>query len=196
MSNTHDRAARAEFLSFLPQLKRVFHAKFRRQRYHDRRDSVSEAIAFGFTIWLSLRARGKLVGPYALARYAALTVRAGRRFAGYTSRDCYSQAGDRHARPRLLHLGVADPAHLESLLVQRRSRWPVLEHVRFKLDWLDLLKDQPQRIQWAIEGLSRGYRRREVARMLGISPSSVTAWMERAYRAWCRYDQLPEKRPA
>jgi hypothetical protein len=188
----HDRRVRAEFLSFLPQLKRVFRAKFRRQRCHDRHDSISEAIAFGFAMWLSLRAKGKRVGPYALARYAALTVQAGRRFAGYTSHDCFSQA----VRPRLLHMGALDPAHLESLLAQRRSRWPVLEHVRFKLDWLDFLKGQPQPTQWAIEGLSRGYRRCEVARMLGISPSSVTAWMERAYQAWCRYDGLAEKRSA
>lgn len=173
-----DRELRAEFVRFFPELRRVLIAKFRGREPTDRAESVSEAIAFAFALWLSAKRRQKDVGVYSIANYAERLVKSGRRFAGSNSRDAMNR--------RCPHGTIAesDGRVRDLMLEDRRWRWTVLDRVAFKLDWTTFLGRLPHRTRRIVELLGEGYQRREAARRLRISPPTVTARMHAARRAW------------
>ncbi|MCH8805239.1 MAG: hypothetical protein IH986_04040, partial [Planctomycetes bacterium] len=71
----NDRWLRAEFVAFLPELRRVLRAKFRHLDAEARGECVTEAIALAFGVWLSAKRRAKAVGVYSLCNFAALLVK-------------------------------------------------------------------------------------------------------------------------
>lgn len=186
-----DRQLRVEFVAFLPDLKRVLRAKFRRLHPEARSERVSEAIAFAFGTWLTARRRGRDVNVYSLSHFAALAVSAGRRFAGGSWTNTRFAVGK---RTRNASWAVSlDPQRrfADWLLEDRHCRWPVLDRVAFKLDWATFVSGQTHRTRRIIALLSQGYRRSEAAHLLGISRPCVTQRMCRAHAEWERFQDEP-----
>ena len=180
----NDRRLRAEFVAFLPELRRVLGAKFRHLDAEARGEYVSEAIALAFGVWLSAKRRGKDVGVYSLCSFAALLVKSGRKFAGERETDVLSEAGRVMRRvPPVFYLGTGRALN-DLMLEDRRSRWSVPDRVAFKLDWTAYLDRQPRRTRQIIEMLGQGYLRKEAAAALRITPPAVTLRMNNAYRDW------------
>ena len=180
----NDRRLRAEFVAFLPELRRVLRAKFRHLDAEARGESISEAIAFAFGVWLSAKRRAKAVGVYSLCSFAALLVKSGRKFAGERQTDILSEAGRVMGKvPPVARFGFGE--RLDDLLLEdRRNGWPVPDRVAFKLDWAAYLDRQPRRTRQIIDLLGQGHLRKEAAAALRITPPAVSMRMNNAYRAW------------
>lgn len=183
----HDRSLRAEFVRFLPELKRVLRAKFRHLEAEARSESVSEAIAFAFGLWLSAKRRGKDAGVFSIGSFAALLVKSGRKFAGERKTDAFSESGRVTGKvPPIVFFEHIGRIH-DLLLEDRRYRWSVPDRVSFKIDWAEYLGRQPKRTRQIIEMLGQGYLRKEAAAALRIAPPTVTLRMKNAYQDWRRF---------
>jgi hypothetical protein len=184
-----ENTLRREFLALLPELKHRLRLTFRHLRAEARGEIVSEGIAIAFAIWLSARRRHRPINIISLSRYAAATVGCGRRLAGTRSTDVLSECARCKGRvPTVYYLGAGDLMlqghHLDPILRDRWSHWPVPDRVAFKLDFGDYVSRQPQRTRRIIDLLAQGYRRCEAATLLGVSSAAVTQRMDRAWQAW------------
>ena len=147
----HDRSLRAEFVRFLPELKRVLRAKFRHLEAEARSESVSEAIAFAFGLWLSAKRRGKDAGVYSIGSFAALLVKSGRKFAGERKTDAFSESGRVTGKvPPIVFFEHTGRMH-DLLLEDRRYSWAGPDRASFKIDRAEYLDRQPKRTRQIIE---------------------------------------------
>jgi DNA-directed RNA polymerase specialized sigma24 family protein len=184
-----ENTLRREFLALLPELKRRLRLTFRRLRAEARAECVTEGIAIAFAMWLSARRRHRPVNIISLSRYTIAAVRSGRKLAGTSSTDVLSECARCKGRvPTVYYLGTGnlllEGRHLDPILRDRWSHWPVPDRVAFKLDFRDYVSQQSRRPRQIIDLLAQGYRRSEAATMLGVSSAAVTQRMDRAWQAW------------
>jgi hypothetical protein len=184
-----ENTLRREFLALLPELKHRLRLTFRHLRAEARAECVTEGIAIAFAMWLSARRRHRPVNIISLSRYTIAAVRSGRKLAGTSSTDVLSECARCKGRvPAAYHLGAGDLLlqghHLDPILRDRWSHWPVPDRVAFKLDFRDYVSRQPHRTRQIIDLLAQGYRRCEAATLLGVSSAAVTHRMVLAWQAW------------
>lgn len=172
---------RQGFMAIFPDLRRLLLWYFRGERPEQRSESVSEAIAFAFKMFKAARESGKDVNVHPLARYAAITVKSGERFAGSHRLDatnCRTRRGPRATLCKSLTRAV------ESLIPDRKSHWPVSDQVAFRIDWSQFMGQCSRKDRLAVDLLAAGYRKHEVARHMNVSPSAVSQRTNQLHHRW------------
>jgi hypothetical protein len=172
---------RQGFVRRLPHLRRLLWCSFRYEKPEQCSESVSEAIAFAFKIYKSAREFGKDVDVRPLARFAALHVKSGARFAG-THRLDATNSRTRNG-PRAIQCRPLTGA-LESVLPDRRGHWPVSDQVAFRMDWSAFMSRCSRKDRLAVDLLAAGYRKNEVARRMKVTPSAVTQRTNQLRNRW------------
>jgi hypothetical protein len=179
----HDLALsiRQGFMNLFPDLRRLLLWCFRHEKPEQRSESVSEAIAFAFKIYKSARESGKQIDYRPLAYFAAGHVKSGARFAGTRRLDATNTRT--RNRPRAIRCKSLSRA-AESLVPDRKARWPVSEQVAFRLDWSEFMNQCSRKDRIAVDLLAAGYRKHEVARQMNVTPSAVTQRTNHLQNRW------------
>jgi hypothetical protein len=178
-TSTHD-----DFLSLGPIIQRHARVVFRQLPALDREEAVAEALATGFVSFVRLKARGKnpFAFPSALATFAALHVKNGRRVGSRSySRDAFSLSP--HKRDGVAQMGLLQTEDWSDALADD-SITPILDQVCFRLDWAEFLKKQSPRHRQMIRLLALGHEGKWVARKFGLSPGRVTQLRKEWQRQW------------
>jgi DNA-directed RNA polymerase specialized sigma24 family protein len=188
------------FLEILPRVQRHALFQFRAVRDpHRREDLTQEVLAYCLKWARLLWGRGRDVRrfPAALAAYAVLSVRSGRRLCGRCkSKDAlseYAQARFGFACGRLPAWDAAGSAALQEALADN-TRSPVGEQVAFRLDipaWLGTLSARNRRI---VGRLLLGESTKRVARRFGVSPGRVSQLRREFRAAWRRFTEEVQAR--
>jgi hypothetical protein len=209
-TSTIDRAPAAghstsEFLTLIPIVERQARFAFRDRSAADREEAAAEAVAAAYASYVGLKARGKdpvRDFPSALAAYAVLHVKAGRKMCG---RNCTTDAlsplaqRKRGFRVESLHVsaGVARD-HLQSTTDRRRqdefedqlrdnTKSPVPEQAAFRIDFPEFLAGLGPRDRTLARFLALGNSAQVAADRFGLSEGRVSqlrkTWRER----WCQF---------
>ena len=169
----------AAFLDVLPRLARVAAFHFRRVRCPDARaDAVGETVALCWAWFARLADRGRRPHAFAsaLARFAALAVKSGRRLTGHEraaeALSPWAQARRRFAVARLPTADDGTGGVGEA--VAANTVTPVPDQVQFRCDfpaWRNRLSAARRRV---VDLLAVGHRTADVADAVGVSPARVS----------------------
>ncbi len=186
-----------DFLLILPIVERRAQFAFRCLPSVDREEAIAEAVAAAFVSFVSLKARGRFPAafPVILAAFAVLHVRNGRHVGGSCrSGEVTSFAAQRRHGFRLHLVAPALPDWDEHFLDD--SATPVLDQVRFKLDWQAFLKSLPRRHRRMLRSLAQGHPANQVAEAFHVSPSRITQLRQQWQRQWLAFTGDSEISPA
>src|SRR5262245_6177974 len=168
------------FLSILPRIELHGRISFRFLRCPALRDdAVAEVVALAWKWHLRLAQRGKDATqfPSALATFAALAVKGGRRVCGRErARDVLSHSAHRQHQikvERLPDFSAVGGTFLEEALVDN-TQTPPPEQAAFRLDFPAWLKTRSDRDRRLAEDLMRGERTLDVGTKFGLSPARVS----------------------
>ncbi len=177
-----------EFLCLLPAIRRQAFVAFRRQRFGQREELVSEVIANAFQCFTRLVARGKADLAYAtpLAQFAIRQVRAGRRVGSSANKKDITSHWGRKDRPvgfvAFSDLKRQRPEWEDALLEDHRATPAELAAARIDVqDWLDQL---PRRDRNIAVRLAMGDRTSHVARQFGVSPARISQLRQELQASW------------
>src|SRR5262245_29344969 len=181
------------FLSILPRIELHGRICFRFVRCpHRRADAVAEVVALAWKWHLRLAERGKDATqfPSALATFAALAVKAGRRVCGRErARDVLSPSAQRQHRfvvERLPDFSTLGGNPLEEALVDN-TQTPPPDQVVFRCDFPAWLKTRTDRDRRLAEDLMRGERTQDVSTKFGLSPARVSQLRRDFHDDWERF---------
>jgi hypothetical protein len=184
------REIRDQFVAFLPELSSRLSNRFRFRNPEAKEDAIAEAVAFAWTMYLSVKTGGRTVTVGNLAFYAGRLVDSGRKVAGTTSTDALSDCkAARQKTPEhvsLDALGDACPPFY-AVFGDRRWRWPILDYVAPNLDWRQFETRCSRRDKQIIRLKRAGWRQTEIASRLGISPPAVN---QRLRNLKCRWKEM------
>jgi hypothetical protein len=183
-SSSHHR----DFLLILPVVEKRAQFAFRFLPSVDREEAIAEAVAAAFVSFVGLKARGKSPAafPVVLALFAVLHVRNGRHVGGSCrSGEVTSYAAQRRHGFRL-HLAASELSGWNEQFLDD-SATPVLDQVRFKLDWQAFLKSLPRRHRRMVRSLAQGHPAHQVAEAFQVSPSRITQLRQQWQRQWLAF---------
>jgi hypothetical protein len=183
----------ASFLAMLPGIERYGRVCFRDYKCGDRRnEAVAEMVALAWKWYVRLLERGKDPLPLApaLAVFAALAVKSGRRLVGQTpAQEALSPWAQ--ARHGFAVRGLPRAATLAGWpcaeALRDNTRTPVPDQVSFRLDFPAWLASRTERDRRLIEDLMLGGRAKDVARKYGLSPSRVSQLRRGFLEDWQRF---------
>ena len=187
----------AAFLSILPRIERHGEVFFRGLKYqHRREEAVAEMVALSWKWFVSLALRGKDATrfPAALASFAAIAVKSGRRAAGMErANDVLSPlAQQRHG---FAVLKLPDYATLsgnplfEALADNTQS--PVDEQAAFRIDFPAWLATLGARNRGLAEDMALGHRTQELSKKYGVCEARVSQLRREFHRDWQRFHGEP-----
>lgn len=120
-----------------------------------------------------------------LARFSSLHVLSGARFAGTNRLDVTSTRYRKpRARKQVSPFSQLPPETTEFLLPDRKAHWPVSEQAAFRIDWSEFSSRCSRQSRLIMRLLAAGYRRKEVARRLRITPPAITQRMQAVGNRW------------
>lgn len=195
-----DRTADA-FLAVLPRLAAVARFHFRSVRCPAARaDGVAEALALCWDWFRRLASQGRQPHTFAsaLARFAALAVKAGRRLTG-AEPATEVLAPPIRTRRRVTVQSLTrttpgeDPVDPLADAVADNTATPVPAQVQFRLDFPAWRNRLPQPRRAVVDLLAAGNRTDEVARAVGLSAGRVSQLrreLAASYRRYCLSGQL------
>ena len=199
-----DQEIQAEFVTMLPELSSRCRSRFRRFGRDRAAEFTAEAVASSWACYRSARMKGKLVTVGNLSFYTTRLVLAGRRLAGTSSTDVFSDTpGARHRPRRVLRMTEPDPdarpsgrraspTPLYQLVCDRRWRWPIIDYVSAKLDWDTFVAQCGLRDRQIIALRQEGTPQNEIAAALGISPPAVNQHLKALRSRWEAQSALAE----
>jgi len=181
------------FLSILPRIELHGRISFRYLRCPAlRADAVAEVVALAWKWHLRLAERGKDATqfPSALATFAALAVKAGRRVCGRErARDVLSPSAHRKQHfmvDRLPDFSTLAGNPLEEALVDNAAT-PVPEQVSFRIDFPAWLMTRTDRDRRLAEDLMTGERTQDVSARFGLSPARISQLRRDFHQDWQRF---------
>src|SRR5262245_20971326 len=181
------------FLSILPRIELHGRICFRFVRCpHRRADAVSEVIGLAWKWHLRLAERGKDATqfPSALATFAALAVKAGRRVCGRErARDALAPLAHRKHHfvvERLPDFSTLGGNPLAEALVDN-TQTPPPEQVVFRCDFPAWLQTRSERDRRLAEDLMTGERTLDVSTRYGLSPARVSQLRRDFHDDWQRF---------
>jgi hypothetical protein len=177
-----------DFLLILPVVEKRAQFAFRFLPSVDCEEAIAEAVAAAFVSYVGLKARGKFPAafPVVLALFAVKHVRNGRHVGGSCrSGEVTSFAAQRRHGFRL-HLAASEFSAWNEHFVDN-SATPVLDQVRFKLDWQAFLKSLPRRHRRMVRSLAQGHPANQVAEVFHVSPSRITQLRQQWQRQWLAF---------
>lgn len=184
--------ADAAFLAVLPAVRRHARIQFRFVRcVHARDDLHQEALAYGLKWTRLLWARGKDVRdfPCALATYAVLAVRNGRRLCGMCrANDAMNPAAQARFGFTCEGLSAREPAGnplAAALADNTRSAVPV--QVAFRIDFPAWLATRSARDRAIIRALMCSVRTQDVAARYRTSPARVSQFRREYLASWSAF---------
>jgi hypothetical protein len=194
-----------EFLDLIPIVERQARFAFRGRPEADREEAAAEAVAAAYASYVSLKARGKdpvRDFPSALAAYAVLHVKAGRRVGSKNSTtDALSPLAQRKRGFRVESLRTSSGAARDRVhsTSDRRRQDEFDEHLRdnnrsavpdqaaFRIDFPEFLGSLGNRDRALVRFLALGNTGQVAAARFGMSEGRVSqlrkTWRER----WCQY---------
>jgi hypothetical protein len=184
------RHLQASFLKVLPRIEQQ--ARFAFRNYHcaaDREDAVQETVAVAWAWFVRLAQRGKNPTEFAsaLACFAGIHVRCGRRLCGAeASQDALSPTAGHRKGFSVQLLGQPEPVHLEMWeeALHDNSRSAPDQAAMFRIDfpnWLGTLGDRNRRI---VADLLLGEWTSAVAGKYAISSGRVAQLRREFHRRW------------
>ena len=183
-----DAGVQRDFQALLPELTSRLSFRFYSNGPDLQAEYTAEAVALSWQMYRSARNRERKPSVANLAWFAVRQVVAGRRLAGSTSLDAFSDTP--LARQRIgRHVGLADvksdpQESFYRTFGDRRWRWPMIDVVGTKLDWTDFLAACSQRDRRIVEMKLQGHAQTEVAVALGISPPAVCQRLRALRQRW------------
>jgi hypothetical protein len=195
-SNTASSAdVTAAFLAVLPRLARVAAFHFRSVRCPDARaDAVGETIALCWAWFARLADDGRHPHAFAsaLARFAALAVRSGRRLVGYEkAAEVLSPWVQTRHQFAVARLEPTDATGGVGEAVAANTVTPVPDQVQFRCDfpaWRNRLSATRRRV---VDLLAVGHRTADVAEAVGVTAGRVSQLRRELaadYAAFCGGD--------
>ncbi|HEY3789693.1 MAG TPA: hypothetical protein VGL71_12605 [Urbifossiella sp.] len=178
-----------KFIAILPRINLHARIYFRHLTSEDAKDEASaETIALSWKWFIRLVQRGKRPETFAsaIAAYAALAVKRGRRLCGQTkAKDVMSsraqRQGDFVVKP-LPDASISEEIVFEAL--QANTTTPVPDQVIFRIDFPEWLLTRSARDRKIIEKLMAGERSAQMARRLGISESRISQLRNEYSKDW------------
>jgi DNA-binding NarL/FixJ family response regulator len=183
----------AVFLKFLPTIERYAQQAFVGLTAEQREEAIQEVLANACVACFRLaqRERLELAYPTVLARFAIAQFWSGRQVGNHLNgQDALSSHAQRKHGFRVERLQQRDPAGglwLEAVVEDRRT--PVLEQVRFRVDFADWLARLPQRKRQVAEALALGHATWEVAQQSSLSNGRVSQLRRELEQSWQAFDQ-------
>lgn len=201
LNRRDEREEHADFLRFLPAVELHAKIQFRNLPASEQEEAIAEAVAAAFSVYVSARRRGRLarLKPASLARFAVLHVRDGGHVGGSreSARDTLSWRSQRQHDFIVHRLGHVRDALYDCLSPNEHPVWrlallsdrrtPVVDQVRFRMDWSRFLSGQSDRTRQIVALLADGHRRTDVAEQFGTSASALTQRTQRLRRHWERF---------
>ena len=188
-SKPQSSVVHAWFDSNLAELTHRCNFEFRRLPFVDREEAVAETIAAIFQHAARAAVRGKLrrLTPYTLVLFFGRLCRAGRRMAGFTSTDVFSETPARRRHHAIIPLHEMariqtdcgeKVVKLSDVLADPREDSP-MENARRNIDYPEILRREHVGVQGrrVFEFLATTHgdgRQKDLASELGISAGRVT----------------------
>jgi hypothetical protein len=185
--------ADAAFLAVLPTVLRHARIQFRFVRCaHERDDLLQEVLAYGLKWTRILWGRGKDVRgfPTALAAYAVLAVRNGRRLCGMCkARDAMNRAA--HARLGVtcesLPQGEPPPESALAAALADSTRSEIPAQVAFRIDFPAWLQTRTRRDRAIIRDMLLEARTTDLAACHRVSPARVSQLRREYLAGWMAF---------
>src|SRR3954471_9541084 len=192
-SPDHRDVLHARFLALVPRIELHGRIFFRHVRCPQKReDAIQEMVALSWQwfVRLALQRKDAAQFPSALARFAALAVRSGRRLCGQEkSKDVLSPVAQRRHHFLVETLPDCDTPGSNPLAEALRdnTQTPVPEQVAFRIDWPAWLRTRTERDRRLIEDLLCGERTGAVSHKFGLSPPRISQLRREFHDAWQRF---------
>jgi hypothetical protein len=178
-----------KFIAILPRIRLHARIYFRYLSSEDAKDEASaETIALTWEWFVRLVQRGKNPEDFAsaIAVYAALAVKRGRRLCGQVRvKDVMSsraqQRGGFVVRP-IPDLSISEDIFFEAL--RTNTVTPIPDQVAFRLDFPAWLSTRPTRDRQIIKNLMTGERATESARRFGVSEARISQLRQEYLADW------------
>jgi hypothetical protein len=190
-SSSGTPAWHADFLAFLPAIRRHARLSFRNAAPELRQELVQETIANSLANYARLAERGKqdVAFPSALARYAVAQVRAGRRIGNRLQiGDVLSEFAQRKkffSVERLNYYDGDENCWLEIVVEDRRAS--PADVAACRIDFASWLTRLPSRLRKMALFLAAGETTSATAKKFGVTPariSQIRQWFKKSWEAF------------